>query len=177
MIMWQTLADLFFHGTLWSFLAIGGANVTLADIQRYAVDTRHWVSEAEFVTYFSVAQAAPGPNGMAIVLIGLQAAGMPGALVSLFAKSVPSSIVAWCVSGWIDRRRTSPWVGAVKRGLAPITVGLFVASSILLVKDVDKDVRSALLTLACAAIAYRSRMNPVWIVAAGTALGLAGWLR
>jgi len=65
----------------------------------------------------------------------------------------------------------------VKRGLAPITVGLFVASSILLVKDVDKDVRSALLTLACAAIAYRSRMNPVWIVAAGTALGLAGWLR
>jgi len=172
--MWHTLVDLFVHGTLWSFLALGGANVTLADIQHYAVDTRHWLSETEFVTYFSVAQAAPGPNGMAVVLVGLQAAGMPGALVSLFAKCVPSSVVAWCVSEWIDRRRTSPWVGAVKRGLAPITVGLFVASSILLVRDVDTSLRSALLTTVSAVIAYRSKFNPVWIIAGGTVLGLVG---
>lgn len=172
--MWATLVDLLLHGTLWSLLAIGGANVTLADIQRYAVDTEHWVSQSQFVTFFSVAQAAPGPNGMAIVLIGLQAAGLQGAFVSLFSKCVPSSIIAYYVSGWIERRAHLPWVVAFKKGLAPVTVGLFAASSMVLVRDVDTSIRGALLTVVATAIAYRTKVNPVWIVAGGAILGLLG---
>jgi chromate transporter len=174
MIMWKTLVDLFVHGTLWSMLAIGGANVTLADIQRYTVDTRHWVTSTQFVTFFSVAQAAPGPNGMAVALIGLQAAGIPGALVSIFAKSVPSSLIAYYVSGWIERRHDSPWIGATRKGLAPITVGLFAASSIVLAKDVDVTIASALLTIISAGIAYRTKLNPIWIIVGGTLLGFLG---
>jgi chromate transporter len=170
--MWLTLVDLFLHGTLWSMLAIGGANVTLADIQRYAVDTRHWVTSAQFVTFFSIAQAAPGPNGMAVALIGLQAAGLPGAMVSIVAKCVPSSIVAYYVGDLLERRRQLPWVAAFKRGLAPITVGLFAASSIVLVRDVDTNIESVVLTIASTLVAWRTRLNPIWIIAAGSLIGV-----
>jgi chromate transporter len=42
--LWPTLVDLALHNAIWSLLAVGGMNATLADIQRYAVDTRHWVT-------------------------------------------------------------------------------------------------------------------------------------
>src|ERR1700754_5294004 len=102
-----TLLDLAAHNALWSLLAVGGMNATLADIQRYAVDTRHWVPAQQFVTFFSITQAAPGPNGMAVALIGFQAAGLAGALVTTIAKIVPSAAVAYFVSDWVERHHHS----------------------------------------------------------------------
>lgn len=172
----HTLIDLFLHGSLWSLLAVGGTNVTLSDIHRYTVETRHWIADAQFVTFFSLAQAAPGPNGMAVTLIGMQAAGLPGALTATFAKITPSSLLAYFVGGWVDRHETSPWVRAVRAGLAPITVGLLVASGAVLAREVDINIGRSLVTIACAAVAMRSRLNPLWLIAAGSLLGLTGWL-
>ncbi|VVE88637.1 chromate transporter [Pandoraea bronchicola] len=172
----NTLVDLFLHGSLWSLLAVGGTNVTLADIYRYAVETRHWITDAQFVTFFSLAQAAPGPNGMAVTLIGLQAAGLPGALTATLAKCAPSSLLAYLVGGWVDRHERSPWVRAVRAGLAPITVGLLAASSAVVAREVDVNVARGLVTLAAVVITLRTRWNPLWLIATGSLLGLTGWL-
>jgi chromate transporter len=169
-----TLLDLLLHGVMWSMLAVGGTNVTLADIQHYTVDTRHWLSAGQFVTFYSLTQAAPGPNGMAVALIGLQAAGLPGALVSTFANCVPSAGIAYAVGGWFERHREVRWVGAVRRGLAPVTVGLLASSSFVLAREIDSDLRRAALTAVCALVAYRSRLNPIWLVLGGALLGLSG---
>lgn len=171
-----TLIDLFLHGSLWSLLAVGGTNVTLADIHRYAVETRHWITDAQFVTFFSLAQAAPGPNGMAVTLIGLQAAGLPGAMAATLAKCAPSSLLAYLVGGWVDRHERSPWVRAVRAGLAPITVGLLAASAAVLAREVDINLARGIVTLACTIITLRTRFNPLWLIIAGGALGLTGYL-
>lgn len=174
--MWATLFELLLHGVIWSMLAIGGTNVTLADIQHYTVDTRHWLTAAQFVTFYSITQAAPGPNGMAVALIGLQAAGLPGALISTCANCVPSSGIAYVVSAWVERNHDLRWVGAVRRGLAPVTVGLLASSSFVLAREIDSSATRIGLTLLCTLIAFRTKLNPIWLVLGGALLGLAGIL-
>jgi chromate transporter len=105
--MMSRLTDLALHSALWSLLAVGGINATLADIQHYAVETRHWLTAQQFVTFFSAMQAAPGPNGMAVSLIGFQAAGLAGALVATLAMIIPSAVLAYFVSGWFERHNDS----------------------------------------------------------------------
>jgi chromate transporter len=172
--MWTTLFELLVHGAVWSMLAVGGSNVTLADIQRYTVETRHWLTATQFVTFYSITQAAPGPNGMAVALIGLQAAGLPGALVSTLANCVPSSCIAFFVGGWAEQHREVRWVVAVRRGLAPVTVGLLGSASYVLAREIDINLTRIGLTLVCTAIAFRSKLNPIWLVLAGALLGLSG---
>ena len=170
--MWVTLADLLLHNALWSLLAIGGMNATLADIQRHAVDTRHWVTDQQFVTFFSITQASPGPNGMAVALIGFQAAGLAGALVTTFAKIVPSALVAYFVSDWVERRNHSLLITAIRRGLAPATVGLLASAAYVFAREIDVNTGRIILMIITAVVAYRTRFNPIWLVVAGAALGL-----
>ncbi|SIT41619.1 Chromate transporter [Paraburkholderia piptadeniae] len=159
-----------------SLLAVGGMNATLADIQRYAVDTRHWVTNQQFVTFFSITQAAPGPNGMAVALIGFQAAGLAGALVTTLAKIVPSALVAYFVSDWVEQRNHSRIVMAIRRGLAPVTVGLLASAAYVFARETDVNVVRVILTVLTVAIVYRTRLNPVWPVVAGAVLGSAGFV-
>jgi chromate transporter len=169
-----TLLDLAAHNAEWSLLAVGGMNATLADIQRYAVDTRHWVTDQQFVTFFSITQAAPGPNGMAVALIGFQAAGLAGALVTTVAKIVPGAFVAFFVSGWVEQRSHSRIVAAVRRGLAPVTVGLLTSAAWVFARETDLNSMRVLLTVLTIIVVLRSKLNPIWLVAFGAVLGVAG---
>jgi chromate transporter len=175
--MTSRLTDLALHSALWSVLAVGGMNSTLADIQRYAVDTRHWLTAQQFVTFFSAMQAAPGPNGMAVSLIGFQAAGLAGALVVTISMILPSALLAYFVSGWVERRNDSLVVKAIRRGLAPATVGLLACASYVFVREIDVNIGRAVLTIVTVVVAYRTRFNPIWLVAVGAVLGLAGFVK
>jgi chromate transporter len=175
--LWATLADLAVHNAVWSLLAVGGMNATLADMQRYAVDTRHWVTAQQFVTFFSITQAAPGPNGMAVALIGFQAAGLAGALVTTVAKIVPSALVAYFVSDWVEQRNHSRIVTAIRRGLAPVTVGLLASAAYVFARETDVNVIRVLATLVTVVVVSRTRVNPIWLVMLGGLLGVVGVMR
>jgi chromate transporter len=41
-------------------------------------------------------------------------------------------------------------------------------------RETDVNVSRALCTVVCAAVAYRSKLNPIYLVAASALLGLAG---
>ncbi|MGI9169769.1 MAG: chromate transporter, partial [Caulobacteraceae bacterium] len=120
------------------------------------------------------AQAAPGPNFMISTLVGWKAAGLAGALIATLALCLPSCLLAfWAAKAW-DRHRQAPWRAALAGGLAPVTVGLVGASAWLLARAADRDWRLAAVTLATAATATFTRLNPLWCLGAAAGLGLAG---
>ena len=51
-------------------------------MQRAAVDVHHWLTGPEFLAFFAISRAAPGPGSLIVVLIGQKAAGLAGALVA-----------------------------------------------------------------------------------------------
>jgi chromate transporter len=170
--MWLNLWRLAWHNALWSVLSIGGNTVALSDVYRYAVTSMHWLTGPQFVAFFAISQALPGPNGMALVLIGQQAAGLPGALTALVAKLVPSSLIAYAGAGWYERHQRVPWVQTAKAALIPLTVGLLLAATFVLARAVDIKASRLLLTAISGLVITRTRINPLWLIGAGTALGL-----
>jgi chromate transporter len=158
--------------TILSLLAFGGANSVIPEIHRQAVDVHHWMNDAEFTALFAISQAAPGPNFMISTLVGWKVAGLAGALVATAAMCGPSCLLAYWVAKIWDRFREAAWRRAFAEGLAPVTVGLVCATFWLLAKAADSDARLALVTAVALTIAYFTRLNFLWTLAAAGGLGL-----
>lgn len=159
-----------------SLVAFGGANAVIPEIHHQAVDVRHWMTDQDFASLFAIAQAAPGPNFLVSTLVGWKAAGLAGALVATAAMCGPSCILTFWVAKVWDRYRETGWRMAVGAGLAPVTVGFVFSSAFVLTRAADRSWRLALVTVASAAIAYFTKLNPLWCLLAAGALGLAGVL-
>jgi chromate transporter len=160
-----------------SLVAFGGANAVIPEIHRQAVDVRHWMTDQDFAALFAIAQAAPGPNFLISTLVGWKAAGLSGALVATAAMCGPSCLLTYWVAKFWDRYRETEWRIAIGAGLAPVTVGFVFSSAFVLIRAADKGWRLAVVTAATAAIAYFTRLNPLWCLLAAGVLGLAGVLR
>jgi len=170
----QTLTTLFVQFAILSLLAFGGANAVVPEIHRQAVEMNHWMSDKDFAALFAIAQAAPGPNFLISTLVGWKAAGLPGALVATLAMCAPSCLFTyWIIKIW-DRYREAPLRIAVGAGLEPVTVGLIGASAWLLARGADHEWRLAAVTVATGLVAYFTKFNPLWCLAAAGGLGMAG---
>ncbi|MFZ1873045.1 chromate transporter [Serratia sp. D1N4] len=155
-----------------SLMALGGGFTILPEMQRQVVEVHQWMSAQEFSALFAMAQAAPGPNMMIVPLIGWHVAGGAGLLVVSVANFVPSSVLTVLVMKAWKRFKDKPWRRIVQAGLVPVTVGLVVASGILITEASVTNWRLALLTLLATVLGMKKRLHPLWILAGGALLGL-----
>jgi chromate transporter len=158
-----------------SLLAIGGASSTLPAMERAIVVDHQWMSAAEFVRLFGLAQAAPGPNVLAVTLFGWRIAGLAGATVATAAFLLPACCLAYAVGGVWARFAEARWRRVVAAGLLPVTAGLMLAAGFLLVRDASTDWQSATLAIAVAAGTLATRRHPLWFLAAAAGAGLLGF--
>ncbi|HTH62610.1 MAG TPA: chromate transporter [Paraburkholderia sp.] len=173
--MTGTLATLAVIFAQLSLLAFGGGNTILPEMQRQVVDVHHWMPAREFSALFALAQAAPGPNMMIVTLVGWHVAGWAGMLVASIAKFGPSSLVTMAVlHGW-DRFKDRPWRRIAQRGLVPVTAGLVAASALLIAKASDPNAIAWAITGVCAVLAFRTKIHPLWLLGAGSLIGLTGF--
>lgn len=157
-----------------SLLAIGGANSTIPEMHRIAVEVRHWMTDAQFADMFAISQLSPGPNVLIVTLIGYHVAGIAGALVATFAMCGPSAVFAYFVSNMLTRSSQSAWPGILQAALVPISIGLMCASGLVLTLASDRTWIAAVLTIGAAVVAFMTRLNPLWVLVVGGLLGFAG---
>jgi chromate transporter len=170
------LPSLALHFALLSLMAIGGVSSVLPDMQRYVVEANHWLNERQFADAYALGQAAPGPNMMFVTLLGWQLAGWAGAVVATLATICPPILLTLAVTRLTARNPDTPLGRAIRSGLSPIAIGLTLSSGWILAHSADHDWRSTLLTLLTIALMLRTRLNPVWLIAAGAIAGITGIL-
>lgn len=158
-----------------SLLAFGGGNTILPEMQRQVVDVHHWMPAREFSALFALAQAAPGPNMMIVPLIGWHVAGWTGMLVASIAKFGPSSLVTIAVLHAWERFKDRPWRRIAQKGFVPVTAGLVAASALLIAKASDPNAIAWAITGVCAVLALRTKIHPLWLLGAGSLVGLTGF--
>ena len=157
-----------------SLFAIGGANAAIPEMQRISVDVMHWMSAKEFADAFAIAQMSPGPNVIIVALIGYHVAGLAGAAVATIAMCGPTCVLAFVLSRVWDRFKAARWRTAIQNGLVPLALGLIAASAFVIARTADHGVVAAVITAATAIIAFATRLNPLWLFAAGGVIGLSG---
>ena len=99
-----TLWRLFREMLLISSCTFGGGFVIVAFIQEKFVDKLKWLETEEMLDIISAAQSAPGPVAAnTSVMLGYKLAGIPGALLSLLATSLPPLLIMILAAEFFDR--------------------------------------------------------------------------
>jgi chromate transporter len=168
------LGALFLHFLLLWFVAVGGPSAILPDIYRYVVEVQQLMTSAQFAELYTLAQVAPGPNVMYVTLIGWHVGGWWGAAATTIPLLVPASTLTLLI-GRLNERYPHARIGrAVRSGVMPITIGLMLASAMVLMGAVNHDWRGYLITAITAATVLRKSWNPLWLLAAGAVAGVLG---
>jgi chromate transporter len=172
-VLWM----LFLHFGMLSLLAIGGAITTAPDMQRFVVAEQGWLSDALFTSSVAIAQAAPGPNVLFVAVIGWNIAGLAGVAATLAGSLLPSTTLALAAVRYGAEHRELRFVRAFTAGLAPLTLGLLLATGWVLTEPVRDSPGAMLLVPLTVWLMLRTNISPIWLVAAGAlagSLGLAG---
>jgi chromate transporter len=157
-----------------SLLSFGGTNTVLPEMHRQAVTVYHWLTDQQFASIYAISQAAPGPSSLIVSLVGLKAAGWVGALVALVAMFIPAAAVTFVASRAWERFRDAKWRIAAEKGLAPITVGLLLASGLVITRAADHGWSALMFTGAATILLVTTRLNPLFVMAAAGILGGLG---
>lgn len=182
--------NLFFYYISISLLAVGGAIATAPDMHRFLVERQGWLTDLQFNASIAIAQAAPGPNVLFIALLGWNvginaggagtagwASGALGMVLSMVGIMLPSTTLTWLATRWGHRNRERRSVRAFKQGMAPVVIGLLLATAWLLGSahsNPATDWALWLLTAVCALLVWRTRLHLLWLLGAGALLGALG---
>jgi chromate transporter len=172
----DVLPQLALHFALLSLIAVGGAPTIMPEMHRWLVEQEGWLTSAEFANFFAIAQVAPGPNILIVSLVGWKLAGLTGALVATLAACLPSGALAYGVGQVWHRFRGAPWRAAVQTGLAPLTVGLILATGYILARAADQGIGSLAIAAGTVVLVMLTRLHPLCVLAGAGVLGAMGWL-
>lgn len=177
-LSWPELLSLTVHFMLLSLVAVGGAITTASDMHRYVVSEHGWISDAQFTSSIAIAQAAPGPNVLFVAVIGWNVAGTAGLVATLVGTLLPSTLLVLAVSRWAAQRRESLPVRAFVTGMAPLTLGLLLATGWVLaepfVQQPDQRIGALALVVVTIGVMLKTKLSPIWLVALGAAVGALG---
>lgn len=167
-----------------SLMSIGGGNTVLPEMHMRAVNGYHWLTDGQFADIFSISQAAPGPSILIVSLVGYAAGlkvagvlgGVLGGVLATVAMILPAALLMYLVTLSWKRAEKSKWRIAVEKGFAPLTVGLVLATSLVMSRAADHDWRAYLLTAIATVIFVRADVNPLIVVGAAAVVGYLGFV-
>jgi chromate transporter len=169
-------ASLVGHIALLAIISFGGVPGVLPDLRDFVVGANGWLTDREFANCFAVVQAIPGPNMILMMsFIGWKVGGLPIAIASALVTFVPPCALAYTAFGFWDRFRDTAWQQRMRRGLAPVTIGLIIAGGSVMART-GSGWASLAVTVAAVGLMLATRINPLWLLASGGALGALGLL-
>ena len=160
------------HLALLSSISFGGFPTVLPDVREFVVSTHGWVTDQQFASFFAIAQSIPGPNMILMMsLLGWKVWGLPGAMASAVATFGPPCVMYFTAYRFWHRRDDARWQIVVRRGLVPVTIGLVIAGGAVMAEAADPNWRTAAVTAGAAGLMLMTRINLLWILFGGAALG------
>ncbi|MEK3887970.1 chromate transporter [Bacillus sp. FSL K6-3431] len=116
MIYWHVFIAFFIPG----ILGYGGGPSSIPLIENEVVGKYDWLTVDEFSEVLAMGNALPGPIATKMAgYIGYQQAGIPGAVIALFATVAPSLLLMISLLGLLLRFKNSPQVKRMTQLVRP----------------------------------------------------------
>lgn len=160
-----------------SFLKIGavlyGSGYVLLTLLRAEfVERLAWLTDQQLLDAVAIGQVTPGPLFTTATFIGYILGGLPGGLLATLGIFLPSFIFVLVSAPWIPRLRSSPWAAAFLDGVNISALGLMAAVTWQLGAASFVDFYTVAIGVIAAILLFRYRLNSVWLVLGGGAVGL-----
>ena len=148
--MLLTLFLTFFRIGLFTF---GGGYAMLAVIEHACVEGKQWITHGDLMNVTVIAESTPGPIAInCATFVGYKQKGIAGAVAATLGVVLPSFIIIFLVSLFLDRFLEIAWIANAFKGIR-VAVGLLILDvGIRMVKKMPKEPLRIVLTV-CAVLA------------------------
>ena len=154
-------------------LLFGSGYVLLAFLRADLVERLHWLSEAQLIDAIAIGQVTPGPVFTTATFVGYVLGGFPGAAVATLAIFLPAFVFVALSGPLVPLVRRSVVASAALDGVNVASLALMAVVSWHLGRASLVDGLTIGLAVASLIALAGFRINSVWLIAAGGALG---WL-
>jgi chromate transporter len=166
-----SLGELFWAFTV---LALQGFGGVVAIVQRELVDKRQWLTQAQFIEDWAVAQVLPGPNVVNIsLMIGDRYFGVRGGMVALAGMLSFPMVIVLILAALFSGVSDSVAVQGALRGMGAVAAGMIVATGLRLLVALKGNVLGSAVCWGVAAATFVAiallRLPLIWVL-----LGLGG---
>lgn len=129
----------------WDFLKIGaftfgGGYAMIHLLERQFVARRKWLDREEFLDMVAVAESTPGPIAVnSATYIGYKVDGVIGALSATVAVCLPSFVIIYLISLFLDQFLTLTYVAYAFKGIQACVVYLILSAAWKLWTSMEKN--------------------------------------
>lgn len=175
----------------WSFVqiglfSIGGGYAAMPLICEQVVEIHPWLTQMQFADIITIAEMTPGPIAInSATFVGIQVAGLPGAIVATLGCVFPSCIIVLLLAYIYYRFKGLSAVQGILAGLRPAVVAMIASAGLSLLvtalyadKDLFENIWSidrialAVFLLAFAVLRIK-KISPIYVMLGSGALYLA----
>ncbi|MBS5144248.1 MAG: chromate transporter [Butyricicoccus pullicaecorum] len=181
MIYWELFWSFFQIG----LFSIGGGHAAMPLIQNQVVDVHSWLTMSQFADIMTISEMTPGPIAInSATFVGIQTAGIPGAIVSTLGCVFPSCIIVLTLAYIYYRFRGLSLIQGVLAGLRPAVVAMIASAGIsLLIMAVygqrtlpsnlgQVDMIACIIFATAFFILRKWKWNPIYVMAGSGVLGV-----
>lgn len=174
---------------LWSFIqiglfSIGGGYAAMPLIQHQVVDLHPWLTMNQFADIMTISEMTPGPIAInCATFVGIQVAGIPGAIVATVGCVLPSCIIVLLLAVVYYRFRGLSLVQGVLKGLRPAVVAMIASAGLSLLilavygqrtipaEPLNLDWTAVAVFAAAFFVLRKWKPNPVWVMLGSGVVG------
>jgi chromate transporter len=168
-------ASIFWEGLKAGLLTFGGAFTAIPFLQETAVESRHWLTENQFVDGLAISGILPAPLIIFSTFVGYLAGGLVGGLVMTLGIFLPAFVFPIFFHRGLVAVAENPRIRPFLLGVAAAVVGLIAAVAVSIIETSVVDVPTAILALGAflALNRWHGKLTVLYVV---LGCGLAGVL-
>jgi chromate transporter len=195
---WESLhAEEYRFFTQAALVTFGGAYAVLAYVTQAAVGSYNWLTHAQAVDGLALAETTPGPLIMVLQFVGFMAgwnhppagldqttSAIAGALITTYTTFLPCFLFIFLGAPYIEILRGNKNLTSALSGITAAVVGVILnlalvfGAAVIWPQGFSGGINwfAAIVSVAAFVALYRLKLDVLWVVLAGGALGfLHGW--
>lgn len=153
-------------------IVYGSGYTLLAFLRADLVQNLHWLTDKQLLDAVSIGQFTPGPVFTTATFIGYLLGGWQGALLATLGIFLPSFVFIALIHPVAARLRNAAWTATLLDGVNAAALALMAGVLVQLGQHALIDVLTWVMALLAFVILLRFKMNSVWLILAGAAVGL-----
>jgi chromate transporter len=176
-----------------AFVTFGGAYAVLAYVMQAAVQGYHWITHAQAIDGLGLAETTPGPLIMVLQFVGFMtgwnhpegmgrlASASLGAIVTTYVTFLPCFFYIFLGAPYVESLRGNRSLTSALSGITAAVVGVILNLAVVFGLAVlwpsgwghSPDIFAVGVSLAAFAALFFGKVDAIWVVLAGGAIGLA----
>lgn len=159
----------------------GGGYAMLALLENEFVAKKKWMEKEEFLDMVAIAESTPGPIAInCATYIGYKQAGVLGSACATLGVVLPSFIIIYVISLFLDAFLTFELVGYAFRGIQAGVIYLILSAGLKMLNGLKKDkmsviILSMVMLLSVAFSLLAVSFSAILFILISAAVGLSVW--